>query len=204
MIDVYISAFPFKVIDGDIFPEKRQAQIDNCKNQKVKGEKFYVWKLLELALFRSFGVHIKDAGLYQSGEKWTSELYKFSLSHSHGVAAVAVSKSEVGIDVEKVDLARFLSLPDNKCLTALEKENAKGKNDEEYAALKNALWTVKEAAFKQINGKVFRAENIETANVCYKTMRITANSEEYFLSVVGEIDQVNVFTQEGVSVQNMK
>ncbi len=204
MIDVYISAFPFFVNDGEMFPEKRQAQIENCTNQKVKDEKFYVWKLLELAFLRSFGVRIKDVALYQTGEKWTSDLYKFSLSHSHGIVAVAVSKSDVGIDVEKIDLERFRLLPDKKCLTGLEKEIAKEMEEDELAALKNALWTVKEAAFKQINGKVFRAENIETSNVCYKTMRITAKSGEYFLSVVGGTDQVNVFTQGGVSVQNIK
>lgn len=204
MIDVYISAFPFKVIDGDIFPEKRQEQIESCKNQKVKDEKFYAWKLLELAFLRSFGVHIKDAGIYQSGEKWTSELYKFSLSHSHGVVAVAVSKSDVGIDVEKIDLDRFRLLPENRFLTALEKESVKGKGDEELAVLKNALWTVKEAAFKQKNGKVFRAENIETSNVSYKTIRIAANKGEYFLSVVGGAEQVNVFPQDGVAVRKIK
>ena len=50
----------------------------------------------------------------------------------------------------------------------------------------NALWTVKEAAFKKENGKNFKPNKIESERFLYKTKRVTVDGKPFVLTAVGD------------------
>ncbi|MBQ7879668.1 MAG: lecithin retinol acyltransferase family protein [Clostridia bacterium] len=181
--DVYVRRFPFACVDEKIYPKLRLKEILACRSEKVREEKFYVWKLLEEALFRSFRLHLKKCKPKKEGGKWTCKGAYFSLSHSGDFVCVAVSDQPVGVDFEKIDEKRFQELPENKICT--EKELAALPTSGERAREINKLWTVKEAAFKLENGKAFLPHTIETDGVLKSAKALHVDGEEYFLTVVG-------------------
>ena len=81
--NVYIAEIPNQSEWGEVYPPARQAEIDAVKNEKVKREKYYVWKLLEYALLHAFGKRIEEISFTKSvNGKWECDFCYFSLSHS--------------------------------------------------------------------------------------------------------------------------
>ena len=179
--DVYVRKFPFSIESEKIFPPLRAKEIVSCKNEKVKKEKFYVWKLLEEGLLQTLGLDIKTLLFQKENGKWSCENCYFSLSHSGDLAAVAISTKPVGIDVEKLDTARFEKLKDDVMLTG--KENYARQN----AEIKNRLWTVKEAIFKRNGQGRYKPSSIETDNVKVKTEVFFVEEQGYILSVACDV-----------------
>lgn len=131
-----------------LFPQERQAEVDEAKSPKTRAEKYSVWKLLQYALQHAFGVAMDDLAFQKdSFGKWTCDKCFFSLSHSNGVACVAVSDAPVGVDLENVcnfekKFGEKLSALFSKCL-------CKGETAPDLtvpAAV--TLWTQKESVFK--------------------------------------------------------
>lgn len=186
IMDVYAQKFPFETETDGIKNAERQREIDGCANEQVKAQKYYVWKLLEYALKRTFGLDIDKIDLKKDGNKWICKECYFSLSHSENVAAVAISRSPVGVDIEKLDGARFLLLPQEKLLTEEEQSRVNTMETREKGEYLNALWTVKEAAFKMENGNNFKPNQIESGNFLYKTQTVFVDGEPFLLTVVGD------------------
>lgn len=180
--DVYVRKFPFACVDERVYPKRREKEINVCRAEKVRQEKFYVWKLLEEALFRSFRLQLKKCKPKKEGNKWVCKGAYFSLTHSGDLACVAVSNHPVGVDLERIDAQRFEKLPAEKICTPTEIEALPV---EDRARELNRLWTVKEAAFKAENGETFLPHTIETDGLFKRTKTVCADGAEYFLTVVG-------------------
>ena len=175
---VYFAHIPF-VCDGYVCDLRKQ-EIESCSNLKVKQEKFYIWKLLEIAFKESLGIDIRDVDFKKlDSGKWICDRCHFSLSHSHGVVCVAISDAFIGVDIEYVDLKRHpLSLLDK---TICESEICRTENDF------FELWTIKEAFFKYSNATYFDPKKIDTTKLTnFKTDYLNIGIERYVYTIVGD------------------
>ena len=107
IIDVYFAKIPPVDGKGTLYPAQRQAELSSCSHTRVRRQKYYVWKLLEYALWQSLALDIRTLEFSKTKNgKWTVQDCCFSLSHSHNVVAVAISSGEIGVDVERIDEKR--------------------------------------------------------------------------------------------------
>ena len=187
VVHVYAAKFPFDVESKEIYPPERANEIESCSNEQVRLSKYYVWKLLESALMRTFGLKIKKVTFTknQSG-KWECGDCCFSLSHSGNLVAVALSRKSVGVDIERKDTARFDEKIAQKILTEREEEEVKQLDENARGAALNLLWTKKEALFKQGGEGAFNPRNVETADGRFLSKEIAAGGERYILTVASE------------------
>ncbi len=83
----------------DEFCEERKEYVNSISNVNRKKQSIYVWKLLLIALKK---LNINHQGFCVKNSKWElkESNFKFSLSHSNNVVAVAISNANVGVDVE--------------------------------------------------------------------------------------------------------
>ena len=191
LLDVYTAQIPNEVKDSEMdltnFQLERVADIESCQNQRVKTEKYFVWKLLEHALNRSLGLKIEKINfIKQSNGKWTCENCKFSLSHSNGVVAVAISRLPVGIDVEQISLDKAKVI--KKVLTDSERQEeikTLTDNDCQVECL-ITKWCEKESIFKAGDSSGFNPKNIETKDALLKSKKIVACDKEYILTVCSQ------------------
>ena len=184
--DVYLAKIPSGIGQGVLLPIERQNEVLACKNERVKGQKYYAWKLLEHALRESFGYKIGDLEFCKGKNgKWTTPRCHFSISHSYNVVAVAVASGPIGVDVEKIapEKAEFLQ----KTLTEQERE--------EFALIIEACdraqylfesWTKKESIFKKAGDGSFRPSKIAVDIGGLATKKLSIDGEEYVLSVAAE------------------
>lgn len=201
-IYVFAATYPFEC-ESNSLPEARQAEIEVCSNEKVRQEKFYVFKLLEIALKEAYSKDINKCGLVQNAcGKWTSDICELSLSHCDNIVAVALSNCCVGVDVERIDGSRFCDKLQGRIFTACEADVARGMNESERADYANRLWTVKEAAFKRNGGSSFAASQIESATVNCQTVTLEdGNGRKYYLSLSGESDAAIEYHLERLTVK---
>ena len=193
IVHVYVAQFPFAVEDDSIYPSERAAEIDSCSNADVRQQKYFVWKLLEKALVRSFGLNMqKLAFTRQSNGKWTCPSCHFSLSHSGNFVAVAVSRKPIGVDIEKFDPSRFTDAILDKIATPRERERLESAGDERGQML-NALWNKKEAIFKHLEEKSFVPKSIEAEQFATVTKLFQAGNAQYLVSVASEDVQQAIF-----------
>ena len=176
IFDIYISQIPQDITIEDVYPPERAEYISNASLDKVKHERYYVWKLLEYALNRSLGVNMKDIKFkHEKSGKWTANGVNFSLSHSKGFVACAVSNNEVGIDIENEE--EFLRKHNDKQIKAMFKRCVSKK--EEVPSCISAIdfmlmWTKKESIFKASNSKKFLPSKIDANS--YKTISFRADA----------------------------
>ena len=193
IVHVYVARFPFEVEEDKVFPPERLAEIDSCQNADVRNQKYFVWKLLEKALMRSFGLSMDKLDLHCTDNgKWVCSQCCFSLSHSGNVAAVAVSRRPIGVDVEKLDQSRFTDALALKIATSKELQQLRSLGEKQGAAT-NALWTKKEAIFKSLDQKAFAPTNIEADRFSTVTKTFTDNNQQYLISVASPDVQQALF-----------
>ena len=183
---LYFAHIPFLCV-GYICDIRKQ-EIEACSNSKVKQEKFYVWKLLELAIKKSLNINIKDVEFQKlENGKWVCEHCFFSFSHSHGIVCVALSDEKIGVDLEYVDNRRHpLTLLDK---TLCGDEKCQTENDFFI------MWTKKEAYFKYSEGVGFNPQKIDTTKITnLKTDYINIGADRYVWTVVGDnIENIKIF-----------
>lgn len=182
IVDVYTAKIPEEVVIKKLYNKQRSAEIACCTSEKVKREKYCVWKLLEYALNHSFGLNPKKTA-FEKDEcgKWHTEGYCFSLSHCDGIVAVAVSRKEVGVDVERA-CDRLESIK-HKFLT--EKEGEEYSRQSDKTAYLAEKWTQKESIFKMQGGKGFTPDKIQTEDFTTKSICLDGDSD-YVLSVCAD------------------
>lgn len=183
IVDVYVAAIPEGVKIGRLSCAEREAEIDSVSNPRVKTEKYCVWKLLEYALERSFGLHADKLSFTKNeAGKWTTDKCFFSLSHCDGAVAVAVSRAAVGVDIEELHsisrdrFATKILTPDEYAL--FEKTPC---SEQEHFLLER--WTGKESMFKRSDKPAFIPRDHDTTIGQLRTERITLSSRIYALSV---------------------
>ena len=191
IVHVYIAKFPFSVDSEKVVPRAREIEIESCSNLKVRQQKYYVWKLLESALMRSFGLKTGEINITKlDSGKWVCDECHFSLSHSDDFVVVAVSQKPVGVDIERCDESRFTDALSEKVASSREREELRRGGGHEKLA---ALWTRKEAIFKQSGGNCFQPKDIETSQYSTVTKTVRGESGKYFVTVASEDARFAVF-----------
>ncbi len=194
VVDVYFAQIPQDEPMRPLLPVARWEEISHISNERVKREKYYVWKLLEYALERSFGLRIGDLTLEkQACGKWTTSACEISLSHTDGVVAVAVSRKPVGVDVELLHVSRPDGLAE-RILDGQEITHYRTLSQEEREAYLIGQWTAKEACFKSQGLAVFEPSKTKPDPKRLRTDRLTLAEHSYIYSVSTETpDRIRVY-----------
>ena len=191
----YLAQIPNGEIDP-VYPAERQAEIASTKNGKVKREKYYVWRLLEYAISDLFGKSITELEFirHDSG-RWSTPFCEFSLSHTDGAVAVAISHIPVGIDVEVLKPA------------VSEKTAARIMTDAEYGKYLSlalpekdrfffGIWTRKEAIFKSLHQQNFMpSHDYSDDKILTKTEEIMLNNSAVTLSIAADFRATKFVSQ---------
>lgn len=191
-LDVYIAKIPESDNFSPLFPPERDAEVAATSNKKVRKEKYYVWRLLEHALGRSFGYKMENMRFSKEKDgRWIADRCCFSLSHSDGVVAVAVSRKDVGIDIQRCVKPNNPRALAERILTENEMLAYTTAPDDDF--LVNA-WSLKEAIYKRDGVGAFVPSAISSDNGEAFTSFTTIDNVAYVLSVVGEdIDKIRIF-----------
>ncbi|MBR5135234.1 MAG: lecithin retinol acyltransferase family protein [Clostridia bacterium] len=187
--DVYVAAIPDGKL-GKVVPAARQEQIDQTTHEGLKRQRYFVWKLLEYALERSFGYKMKKMTFERDERgKWRCDECYFSLSHTDGAVAVAVSRTPVGVDIESTKRV-INERAEEKILTSRERETFAALDEERRATYLLERWSAKESLFKRSDDAVFRPSAIETDREVY-IGRTTVGDERYQLTVAtGDVNKL--------------
>ena len=183
--DIYFSKIPTDVSVAEVFPPERNKEMLGVNNETVKREKYWGWKTLEYALFRSFGYKLQDLTFSKSKNgKWLCDKCFFSISHSNGYVAVAVSNMEVGIDMEGIDA--FLEKCNDESFFKGMVKHVVGKKEpmpqDPTELLK--VWTQKESAFKCKGKKAFCPTKIQVTEDIPAFWFVREN-ERFLCSIAG-------------------
>lgn len=192
--DIYIAEIPENQEYSPIYPTERYNEISAVSNMQVKAEKYYAWRLLEIAIERSLGYDFSSLKFEKlpSG-KWVSDRCQFSISHSNGLVAVAVSKKPVGIDIEKIEKINNEALP-KRILSEYEYNHFSALMDTEKIEYLIKMWTIKEANFKYSPDAPFSPKNTIVNDEILYCERLTFKASHYYLSVVSEdIKNIKIF-----------
>ena len=195
MIYVYVAKLPLTESAEALSNIERQAEINSISNERVRREKYYVWRLLEYAMRQSLGIDPAEVEFKKdTSGKWTCDACEFSLSHSGDAIAVAISKEPVGVDIERERIKRPDAMA-NFILTANERreyENILNEAKEKYLIRK---WCEKESAFKLQNKASFKPAQIETAEFFSTVTETELLFEKYILAVSSKSkDTVKIFS----------
>ena len=197
MIKIYVARIPQTESDEPILCVKRQNEINAISNERVRREKYYVWKLLEYAAKDGFSKDVSKIRFVKSKTgKWSCKEFEFSLSHSTEAIAVALSDASVGIDVERIRVKRSKKLAEY-ILTErelFEYSDVPDEKSEDYIVRK---WCQKEAVFKMQNKAHFKPSEIESAEYFSVTKNFEIGEEKYILAVAAnkrqEVEIIELF-----------
>lgn len=150
VLDVYLAPIPEGLPPGEIVSPERRRELEGTKNPAVLVQRSLAWRALEYAAARSFGLDARELRFHKNEySRWSCEGLEFSLSHTEGMAAAAVSDSPVGVDVENIPLFAERYAAKNDLVAAmLRKVAAPREAGERGAAALLWLWTGKESLFK--------------------------------------------------------
>lgn len=184
-VAVYLSRTSSAKDLADIYPLERKEEILNCSAKKVIDEKYSSWKLLEKALKKQWNVELKDAQPKKTANgKWVIKEGYFSLSHSCGVVAVALSKMPVGVDIE-LDFLPKDNL-EKRILTEKELGVFYNLKEQDKAGFLSAVWTKKESIFKMLGVGNFSPNKIEYENYFTATKKASLLGKNFYISVATE------------------
>lgn len=182
--DVYVAQIPDAVRVGSVIPKGRDEQIRSAGSERVRVEMYCAWRLLEYALERSFGLKMKklDFTLTDSG-KWCASGCEFSISHSGGAVAVAVSRAPIGVDIERADAKkRLVNLADGM-LSEKERETYLARSEAEREEYLLCAWCMKEAEFKRSGAAVFDPAAISADSKELSSIELVLGGVDYTLGV---------------------
>lgn len=200
-LDVYLASIPhteaepyFSVSKVDVFANvdhvERREELLQIRCERLRAEKYYVWRLLECALFERFGKSASELSVTKKvGGGWFSPFCEISLSHSDGGLAVAISSAPVGVDIEPIEPSRVKKFV-QKSLTAAENLVYRELAPEEKALQALRFWVMKESIFKMKGAECFLPSGIDTVGSdAVKCFERELDGRKYFLSVASEISK---------------
>ncbi|MBO5212278.1 MAG: lecithin retinol acyltransferase family protein [Clostridia bacterium] len=193
MVDVYIASVDrFK--SNKILPKYAKTELKAVKNESLAEQKRAVYGLLQYAVKNSFGkdVNIKSMSKDERGKPHMQD-YSFSVSHTRELVCVAVSKSNIGADLEEIKEHSATSPLKTHILSESEK-------DKEYTKEELLeLWTKKESIYKFDDGiKSYIPKEIDTNLYQTKSVKIDFEKKQYSLSVTAvSVMNVNILTLDG-------
>jgi phosphopantetheinyl transferase len=172
-------------ICGELYPNLRQEEIEECVDNSLKIEKFYAWKLLEISVSEHIGLDFNKINFEKSSNgKWTCDRFCFSISHSAGVVAVCISEREVGVDCQEIKPVK--EGIENKILTAREKEllsTLEGAEREEFLL---SAWCKKECLLKHSGEGALNPSKRETVGAEFFNKKIEIEGKSYLFFAYGE------------------
>ena len=186
ILDIYLMALTPDMKPDSVYPPERIEYIHQSSNPDVMLERYGVWKLLELAVKRSFSFDMKDLVFKHKGSKWSCDRLHFSLSHCKGLAVVAVSNGLCGVDAES--MKRFEERYSNP--ETLKKFQKKIASEAENISLDNhedfiKVWTKKESIYKCWGKEGFIVKKINTSAHPCGGIKVSV-PEEYYISYCGD------------------
>ena len=186
MIDVYLAALPKQESNITLSCAERQREIDGVSNERVRREKYYVWRLLEYAIKNSLGADASRLCFTKGNNgRWSSEGFEFSLSHSGDALSVAISKSPVGVDVERIRVKNADRMA-SYSLTQVEQAEYSSLYEAQREEWLMRRWCAKEAIFKHQNKDAYIPSKIETAEFFSYITDIEIENEKYIIAVAAE------------------
>ena len=198
VVDVYVAEIPAEGEIGKVYPHSRQNEIKSAENDTVKKQRYYVWKLLEYGLKRSFGKRITDVEFQkQASGKWSCSDCEFSLSHSQNAVCAVISRAPVGIDIEKIkspkaDISKDVLSPE-------ELEQYEACFAQEKESLLIHAWTKKESLFKMKNEGSISVEAFRMQSGSVFQTAVQCAGESYSLSVATQTPE-KVRLYEGIDL----
>ena len=147
-LNVYIANIPENSSIDKIENRFRNDEIENINNIDVKKQKYWIWKLFEIAVFDSLGLSVNNINFKRmENGKIVCDSFSFSFSHSHNILLVAISSNCVGVDIELIkDVDNKLI---KKVLNLKEYEQYLLSSDKQLYFFNK--WTQKEALYKSNN-----------------------------------------------------
>lgn len=193
-VGVYVAEIPDGLQPAHIYPPEREQEIAACKNERVRREKYAVWKLLQHALGASYGYDAEALQFFKSpGGKWKCDECELSLSHSGKAVAVALSRSPIGVDVEAVRppladsaLQKVFSDEEIRLLHAAP--------ESDRAALFTRMWTEKESIFKMLDKPDFFLSQPKSYNGKTTSRTLEICGVQYVVSIAhGTMQRVRFY-----------
>ena len=192
----YVFIAPVKMFkDNTVLPKYTTKELKKITNKSLISQKVAAYGLLKYAVEEILRIQDDFANLKKTKTgKPVSKNYNFSISHTPDLIAVALSKCNVGIDLELVDERQDFRLLKKSML-----------NQDETIEIGNLLdsynvWTKKEAIYKYKDEKCFNPKQIKIDDVACKTIELEYESEKYVLSVasknVNNVKIKNLFNKE--------
>ena len=180
-----ISNIPDALEPIEVYPSERQKEIEACANERVRLEKYYAWSILLSGLSDFLGDDAANVAFYKNENgKWHCNSCSFSLSHSDGVVAVAISQQNVGVDIENVKRHRNGI---ERVIFSESEQNALFTVDEslrESFIIKK--WTQKESVFKTLDKNRFVPSLIDPTEYTVWTEKIDLCDKRFFVSVCAD------------------
>ena len=191
-LKVYVNEVEASVSLDGIFPEQRCQEIEATKNIETKKHKLSAWRLFMRAVC-DLGIDIKDINVHKTEfGKWVCDGFYFSISHSKNLVCVAVSSSNVGVDIQSKE-KDYGDVFAKRILTPRELSEYMALDIDKKARFIDIAWCKKESIMKSLNINAFYPSSIEIKD--YELYFMTMNYKEdlYFLSVCSPIaDTVEV------------
>lgn len=152
---VYVAPIPDEVEITEVYPPQRNAEIAGAKNARVRTERFCAWKLLEFAVMDTFGKELADLSPRKDPcGKWMCDGLFFSISHTAGAVAAAVSSAEIGVDIENIASVRK-RCTEERILRMYREIVAEPLGEGDAHTLFLDAWTRREAAYKKSGREAF-------------------------------------------------
>lgn len=191
LIDVYI-AETSRFIDNKKLPNYARKEIKACKNDGLITQKKAIYGLLSYAMKSTYGKSLKLQNLSKDKRgKPRLKDYFVSFSHTDELVCVAISKENVGVDIEMLKEHKALNPLKNHILS----------ENEQAEALKDvlAIWTKKEAIYKLDDTiEKYIPSNINLCDYNTKTTSLLYKNNEYLISVASRVtSNVNFLALDG-------
>ena len=194
ILDIYFSSLIPCPDDPGLFPPERNDYLKSTKLDHARSQSYTAWKLLEIAIKHSFDMSMQELSPHKlASGKWVSSSLFFSLSHTKTSAAVAVSDSNVGIDIEDADAfaLKHNSIPKRFMSRIL------SPNDEPVSCCDHVgflkLWTVKESIYKLNNREQFIPSEIDTSSFPTASILIELDHRNVISVACNEPTPIRIF-----------
>lgn len=184
--DVYLALLPEGECGAPLYPEERDAYVKNTANPTVRRERYFVWRLLEIAARCSLGLELSEIGLRREGERWTGELADISLAHGGGALAVAISGAPVGVDIELLSDGSDGDRLAERFFNDAERAEYYAASEEERRLTSIRIWTAKEAVFKSRSESAFAPSDVDSHSSRVHSSTLRLGDRDFVLSVASE------------------
>ena len=195
MIDIYVCSVD-RFSSFDDLPKYAKAELKSLKVEKMKCQKRCVYGLLEYALKNTFSISYNKKSLSKTkrGKPVLKDGF-VSFSHTDDLVCVAVSKYNVGVDLEELREHHALDPVKTKILY---------ENEESATSFEEVLelWTKKEAIYKLDDSiEKYVPSQINVKNYETKSVKIEYKEKIFSLSVAADsVINVNFMMLDGKTV----